>query len=70
MPDGVPPLDEFPLPDDLEPPPTVEAELTLDGFVVTGSRDTTVLIRGEDIEDDRVPAPEHPIEPVEPGEEE
>ena len=48
LPEGFPPLDGLPLPEDLGPPPTVEAELTLEGFIVTGSRDTTVTIKGED----------------------
>ena len=48
LPEGFPPLDELALPEDIGPPPTVEAELTIDGFIVTGSRDTTVTIQGED----------------------
>ena len=71
LPEGFPPLDELPLPEDLGPPPTVEAELTIEGFIVTGSRDITVIIKGEDMDGGMMPAaPEQPIEPVEPVEEE
>ena len=71
LPEGFPPLDGLPLPEDMEPPPTVEAELTLDGFIVTGSRDATVTIKGEDMGDGMMPAgPEQPMEPAEPVEEE
>ena len=71
FPEGFPPLDGFPFPEDIGPPPTVEAELTIDGFIVTGSRDTTVTIKGEDMGDDMMPAePEQPMEPAEPVEEE
>ena len=44
LPEGFPPLDGLALPEDIGPPPTVEAELTIEGFIVTGSRDTTVTI--------------------------
>ena len=56
LPEGFPPLDGLGLPEDIGPPPTVEAELTIDGFIVTGSRDTTVTIKGEDngVEDNSV----------------
>ncbi|RKU23029.1 hypothetical protein C6500_02650 [Candidatus Poribacteria bacterium] len=65
-PEGFPPLDGLPIPEDIGPPPTVEAELTLDGFIVTGSRDTTVTIKGEDMDDGMMPAEvEPPVEPVE-----
>ena len=71
FPEGFPPLDGFPFPEDIGPPPTVEAELTIDGFIVTGSRDTTVTIKGEDLGDGMMPAePEQPMEPAEPVEEE
>ena len=69
LPEGFPPLDGALLPEDIEPPPTVEAEFTLDGFIVTGSRDTTVMIKGEDMEDGMMPAePAPPMEPAEPAE--
>ena len=71
LPEGFPPLDELPLPEDIGPPPTVEAELTIDGFVVTGSKDATVTIKGEDMDEGMMPAgPEQPMEPAEPVEEE
>ena len=71
LPEGFPPLDELPLLEDIEPPPTVEAELTIDGFVVTGSRDATVTIKGEDMDEGVMPAePEQPMEPAEPVAEE
>ena len=71
LPEGFPPLDGFPIPEDIGPPPTVEAELTLDGFIVTGSRDTTVTIKGEDMGDGMMPAEvEPPVVPAEPLEEE
>ena len=71
LPEGFPPLDGLPIPEDIGPPPTVEAELTLDGFIVTGSRDTTVTIKGEDIGDGMIPAEvKPPMEPAEPVEEE
>ena len=69
LPEGFPPLDGLPFPGDTEPPPTVEAELTIDGFIVTGSRDTTTVIKGEDMGDGMMPAePEQPMEPAEPVE--
>ena len=71
LPEGFPPLDGFPFPEDIGPPPTVETELTIDGFIVTGSRDTTTMIKGEDMADGMMPAePEQPMEPAEPVEEE
>ena len=45
LPEGFPPLEGLPLPEDIGPPPTIEAELTINGFIVTGSRDTTVKIK-------------------------
>ncbi|MCY3723606.1 MAG: hypothetical protein OXG97_15395 [Candidatus Poribacteria bacterium] len=71
LPEGFPPLDGLPLVEDIGPPPTVEVELTLDGFIVTGSRDATVTIKGEDMDDGMMPAePEQPMEPAEPVEQE
>lgn len=71
LPEGFPPLDGLPIPEDIGPPPTVEAELTIDGFIVTGSRDMTVTIKGEDMADGMMPAElEPPVEPAEPVEEE
>jgi hypothetical protein len=70
LPEGFPPLDGLPMPEDIEPPPTVEAELTIDGFIVSGSRDTTVTIKGEDMGDGVMPPElEPPVEPAEPVEE-
>ena len=67
FPEGFPPLDELPFPEDIEPPEPVEVELIIDGFIVTGSRDTTVIIKGEDIDGIMVPIEgEEPIEPAEP----
>ncbi len=61
MPAGPPPelgdLEEF------EQPEPVEVELTLNGFIVTGSKATTVMIKGEGMG-------EAPMEPAEPVEEE
>lgn len=66
LPEGFPPVDGLPLPEDVEPPEPVEVELILDGFIVTGSRDTTVTIKGEDMDDGMMPAePEQPMEPAE-----
>lgn len=71
LPEGFPPLDGLPFPEDLGPPPTVEAELTLDGFIVTGSRDATITIIDENMNAGTMPAiPEQPIEPAEPVAEE
>ena len=55
LPEGFPPLDGLPFPEDIGPPPTVEAELTIDGFIVTGYKDITVTITGEDNGDDERP---------------
>ena len=67
FPEGFPPLDGLPLPEDIGPPPTVEAELTINGFIVTGSRDATVMIKGEEMGDGMVPMEgEAPMEPAEP----
>ena len=80
LPEGFPPLDGLPFPEDLEPPEPVEVELVIDGFIVTGSRNATVTIKGEEmdgvigtdlvlppVEDE---APNEPADPVEPVEEE
>ena len=60
------------IPEDVEPPEPVEAELIIDGFVVTGSRDTTVTIKGEEMGEGMLPPMEGeaPMEPAEPVEEE
>ena len=71
LPEGFPPLDGFPFPEDLGPPPTVEAELVIDGFIVSGSKDATVTIKGEEMGDGMAPMEgEAPMEPAEPAEEE
>ena len=72
FPEGFPPIDGFPVPEDIEPPEPVEVELIIDGFVVTGSRDTTVMIKGEEMGEGMVPPMEGdaPMEPAAPAEEE
>ena len=68
LPEGFPPLDGLPFPEDIGPPPTVETELIIDGFIVTGYKDITVTIKGEDMDrgDGLIPElPELPVEPVE-----
>ena len=72
FPEGFPPIDGFPVPEDIEPPEPVEVELIIDGFVVTGSRDTTVMIKGEEMGEGMIPPMEGgaPMEPAEPVEEE
>lgn len=71
LPEGFPPVDGLPLPEDVEPPEPVEVELILGGFIVTGSREVTVMIKGEDMDDGMMPAePEQPMEPAEPVEQE
>ena len=78
LPEGFPPLDGLPFPEDVEPPEPVEVEITIDGFIVTGSKDATVMIKGEEMGEGMVPPmegeapmiPEEPAEPVEPVEEE
>ena len=55
LPEGFPPLDGLPLPEDMEPPEPVEVELIINGFIVTGSRDTTIMIKGEDMGDGIAP---------------
>ena len=70
VPENLPGLDDLPLPEDSGPPPIVEAELIIDGFIVTGSKDTTIRIKGEEMGDVMVPTEaEVPIEPMEPIEE-
>ena len=70
FPEEFPPVDGFPFPEEVEPPEPVEVELILDGFIVTGSRDTTVMIKGVDMGADMMPAElEPPVEPAEPVEE-
>ena len=72
LPEGFPGLDALGIPEDVEPPEPVEAELIIDGFVVTGSRDTTVMIKGEEMGEGMLPPMEGeaPMEPAEPVEEE
>ena len=72
LPEGFPGLDALEMPDEGEPPEPIEAELVIDGFVVTGSRDTTVMIKGEEMDDEMVPPMEGevPMEPAEPAAEE
>ena len=77
LPEGFPPLDGLPFPEDIGPPPTVEVELIIDGFIVTGYKDITVTIKGEDMGDEMMPEepgapiiPGAPAEPAEPVEEE
>lgn len=68
LPEGFPPLDGLPFPEDIGPPPTVETELIIKGFIVTGYKDITVTIKGEDMDmgDGMIPElPELPVEPVE-----
>lgn len=54
--EGIPTFDGLPFPQDIGPPPIVEAELTIDGFIVTGSKDITVMIKSEgmDIVDEMI----------------
>ena len=71
FPEGFPPLDGLPMPGDMEPPEPVEVELIIDGFIVTGSRDATVMIKGEEMGDGMAPMEgEAPIEPGAPEVEE
>ena len=65
LPEGFPPLDGLPFPEDIGPPPTVEAELTIDGFIVTGYKDITVTIKGGDMGGEMIP--EEPGAPMIPG---
>ena len=51
LPEGFPHLDGLPIPEDVPEDAeqsSVEAEFVLDGFIVTGSRKVTVLVKGED----------------------
>ena len=72
LPEGFPDLDALGMPEEVELPEPIEAELIIEGFVVTGSRDTTVMIKGEEMDEDMVPPMEGeaPMEPAEPVEEE
>ena len=49
--EGLPLPDVPPLPDGVEPEKSVEAELIIEGFVVSGSKDKTITIKGEDADD-------------------
>lgn len=72
LPEGFPGLDALGIPEEVEPPEPVEVELIIDGFIVTGSRDATVMIKGEEMGDGMLPPMEGeaPIEPAAPAEEE
>ncbi len=72
LPEGFPGLDALGIPEEVEPPEPIEAELIIDGFVVTGSRDTTVMIKGGEMGEGMVPPMEGgaPMEPAAPAEEE
>ena len=72
FPEGFPGLDELGIPEDVEPPEPVEVELVIENFIVTGSRDAEVMIKGEEMADGMVPPMEGDahIEPAEPVEEE
>lgn len=71
LPEGFPPLDGLAFPEDMEPPDPVEVELIIEGFIVTGFRDVTVMIKGEEMDNGMVPIEgEAPIAPEEPVEEE
>ena len=71
LPEGFPPLDGLPFPEDMEPPDPVEVELIIDGFIVTGFKDVTIMIKGEEMGNGIVPMEgEAPMEPEEPVEEE
>ena len=72
FPEGFPALGDLALPEEMEPPEPVEVELVIDGFIVTGSRDTIVMIKGEEMGESMIPPMEGelPIEPIEPVEEE
>ena len=72
FPEGFPGLDELGIPEDVEPPEPVEVELVIENFIVTGSRDAEVMIKGEEMDEGMGPPMEGdaPIEPAEPVEEE
>ena len=72
LPDGFPGLDALGIPEEVEPPEPIEAELIIEGFVVTGFRDVEVMIKGEEMDEDMVPPMEGeaPMEPAAPVEEE
>ncbi len=71
LPEDLPPLDEFSFPSDFEPLPTVEITINIDGFIVSGFQDASVIIGSEDMVDDMIPeeTPE-PVEQPEPAENE
>jgi len=52
--EGLPLPDVPPLPDSVEPQKSVEIELIIEGFVVNGSKDKTITIKGEDVEDSMI----------------
>ncbi len=53
----LPPLpDDFPVPEDDGPPPSVEVEILIDGFVVTGSKDAQIMIKTEAAENGPIQA--------------
>ena len=60
------------MPEEVEPPEPVEVELIIDGFIVSGSRDATIMIKGEEMGDGMFPPMEGevPMEPAAPVEEE
>ena len=70
FPEGFPPLGDLQIPEEMEPPEPVEVELVIEGFIVTGSRDAEVMIKGEEMGEGMLPPMEGevPIEPVEPAE--
>ncbi len=51
MPEDLPFPEGSPLPEVSEPPPPVESELIIEGFIVTGFKEVTVTIKGEDMAD-------------------
>ncbi|MDE0012920.1 MAG: hypothetical protein OXU36_17370 [Candidatus Poribacteria bacterium] len=66
LPEGFPGLDALGIPEEVEPPEPVEVELIIDGFIVTGSRDATIIIKGEEMGDGMAPVEgEVHIKPVE-----
>ena len=58
-------MDAFP-PEDFEPPPSVEVKINIAGFIVTGFKEVSVTIAGEEIpEENGEPVEEIEAEPVE-----
>ena len=49
LPEGFPGLAALGIPEDVEPPEPVEVELVIENFIVTGSRDAEVMIKGEEM---------------------